>query len=825
MDDLILPLGEIKFRHLNLFGSKAVNLGVITRELKTPPGFCLSAQCYTTCLRDAGVLKKVIGLAEEAEDKDLETINKASREINRIVTAVSLPKDVENALKEAYFCIEKNHQTVKVAVRSSATAEDLPSASFAGQLESFLNIESFPEVVKAVKMCWASLWTPRAIHYRHEKGIGQKGIAMAVIVQEMVPAKSAGVMFTANPITGSRKEFYIEAVSGLGEGLVQGEQNSDRYIVDKKSFAILKKETVERDSYLNDFQIKTLADYGAKLEFMYQENQDIEWAMYRGEIYILQTRPITTLEDEEPESLAVEKMTPIQKDVWININERFPEPIMPIDGIIAKIYYLSLFSAYRELGFSVPYVDWGKVEEGLFPEFFIPPAIKPSPLRLFKLMKAINWDIEKEWRENEGLFDKYLKLLEDERLKEFPLEIIMEYAEDALRDFQRTLTFRYFLYIQYGGLYHAFARLLSLFYGKKGQVVLEGLTAGYPQITMELNEKLMELAWKAKTSNQVKDAVANSEVAQIREALIGIPEGQNFLQAFDEFLERYGDRELSQGLGGLAAPTWREKPEVVWGMLKGILLMEGSPEGHEEFMARRRENAERELRQLTSHGIGRVLPLKKISEKLIDASRKYNGFRENSHFYLTRAMTVFRVLFLQMGNRLVRRGLLDHDEDIMYLSFFEVKDLLYALYSHQNISKLELAEKIGSRKERQKRRRKRWSSRNLSIVSDGEEVLKGIGASSGVVSGPCRVITNPEEFFRLKPGDILVAQYTNPAWTPVFSFIGGLVVEYGSTVSHAAIIAREYGIPAVMGVNGATGLLKDGQMVTVDGLQGLVRPN
>ncbi|MDD2497338.1 MAG: PEP/pyruvate-binding domain-containing protein, partial [Desulfitobacteriaceae bacterium] len=196
MDDLILSLGEIKFRHQNLFGSKAVNLGVISRELKTPPGFCLSAQCYTTCLKNVGVLKKVIDLADEIQDKDLGRINMVSQKISGIITEVSLPEELENALKEAYFALKKDRDSIKVAVRSSATAEDLPSASFAGQLESFLNIETFPEVVKAVKMCWASLWTPRAIHYRREKGIGQKGIAMAVIVQEMVSAKSAGVMFT-----------------------------------------------------------------------------------------------------------------------------------------------------------------------------------------------------------------------------------------------------------------------------------------------------------------------------------------------------------------------------------------------------------------------------------------------------------------------------------------------------------------------------------------------------------------------------------------------------------------------------------------------------
>ncbi|HHT62559.1 MAG: PEP/pyruvate-binding domain-containing protein [Bacillota bacterium] len=827
MDQLILWLPDIKFRHLHYFGSKAVNLGLIAREMKTPAGFCLSSAAYIETLRNLGLLKKITKMAEKVQGESLERINEVSHGIAQDFLNLDLPEDIINALDESYQQLTKikGGMPVAVAVRSSATAEDLPSASFAGQLESFLNIGSFSDIIVAVKKCWASLWSPRAIHYRFQKGIGQSNIAMAVIIQEMVPAQAAGVMFTANPITNSRKEFYIEAVSGLGEGLVSGEKNADRYIVGKEDLHIISKVAVENYPYLNDFQIKTLADYGAKLEFMYEEYQDIEWALYRGEIYILQTRPITTLEDEEPEAVHPDKMTKIQKEILTNINERFPEPILPIDGIIAKIYYMSLFNAYKDLGFSVPYVDWRRVEEGIFPEFFIPPGIKVAPSRLFKLKKTIDWDIAREWEENEAVFNKYLKLLKDESIKQFPLEIIWEYVEDALRDFQRALTFRYLLYIQYGTMYNLLSRWLAFLNKKEGPEILEGLLSGQTHVTGKVNARLMQLALKAKISPAVKNIIMEQEADKLSRVLEDIPEGKEFLQEFNSFLDQYGDRELSQGLGGLAAPTWRERPEIVWGMLKGILIADENSYLRSENLPERRREAEAKLQKLTGKGIFKLLPLKNFSERLITAARQYNAFRENSHFYLTQAMTVFRTLFLEIGQRLVKRGLLDREDEIMYLTFYEVKDLIYALYSHQKVSKLEMSEKIHSRMQKQERRRKQWSGRNITISEEGENILRGTGASSGMVSGPCRIITDPRDFVRLNPGDILVAQYTNPAWTPVFSFIAGLVVEYGSTVSHAAIIAREYGIPAVMGVNGATSILQDGERITIDGSRGLVQRN
>ena len=233
------------------------------------------------------------------------------------------------------------------------------------------------------------------------------------------------------------------------------------------------------------------------------------------------------------------------------------------------------------------------------------------------------------------------------------------------------------------------------------------------------------------------------EADKLSRVLEDIPEGKEFLQEFNSFLDQYGDRELSQGLGGLAAPTWRERPEIVWGMLKGILIADENSYLRSENLPERRREAEAKLQKLTGKGIFKLLPLKNFSERLITAARQYNAFRENSHFYLTQAMTVFRTLFLEIGQRLVKRGLLDREDEIMYLTFYEVKDLIYALYSHQKVSKLEMSEKIHSRMQKQERRRKQWSGRNITISEEGENILRGTGASSGMVSGPCRIITDP----------------------------------------------------------------------------------
>lgn len=823
MSNLIKWLPEIRLSEQEDFGSKAANLGFLSSKLgRTPQGFCLKAKAYFSAVSESGLTIEIENLARKAEGKQLSEINPISDEIMKLVKSIDIPQELETEIKSFYDELISETQDVGVAVRSSASSEDLPSASFAGQLESYLNIGSFPDLLDAIRNCWASLWSPRVIHYRYQKGIGQLKAGMAVIVQIMVPAQVAGVMFTANPINNSRDEYYIEAVKGLGESLVLGETNADRYVVNHASLEIISKHIVETSPFLDDLAIKRLANEGKKINFMYDLHQDVEWAYYRGEIFLLQTRPITTLEDEEPSIVNKQTLNPIQKDILTNVNERFPDPILPMDGIIAKLYYKSLFDAYKNLGFKVPDMDWTKVEKGLFPEFFVPPAIEPKIGRFLKYKELLKFKVDSLWSENEEILNHYLTLLKKVEQKDFPLEVTLEYLQDALKDFERALTLRYIIYIQYTQLYKTLSRLLESLYGEEGKSLCEDLVAGSPQITMELNEKLVGLASLAIKLN-LDDLLLKSSDNEVLGLLQKKEDGDRFLISLTNFLDTYGDRELSQGLGGIATTTWREKPEVVIGMLKGMLASESLHLPSNETLHGRQQKAKETLASLKPRGLLKFFPHSNWINRLVEASKEYNSFRENSHYYLTQVMTVLRSLFLTIGGKLVKRGILDDREDIMYLTYFEFRDLVYSLYNCQKISKLEMDDTIIARKERQKRRQKKWGNRHIVIDAEGLNILKGVGASSGKVSGPCRIIKKYEDLSLLKPGEILVAQQTNPAWTPVFSFIGGVVVEYGGAISHAAIIAREYGIPAIMGIEGVTSILQDGEILTLDGRKGLVQ--
>lgn len=822
---LVIGLEEIKPRHVNICGAKATNLGTIGRRSRTSPGFCLTTFAYFQSLKEAGIQTEINNLLDSIDGESLKELERVSTQIQALISGVQLTQEAEEALFNAYEQLLNKRKDVKVAVRSSATAEDLPTASFAGQLESYLNIDSWQQIKKAVIDCWASLWTPRGIHYRNQKGLSQGRVGMAVIIQEMVPAQVSGVMFTANPITNSRKEIYIEAVSGLGDKLVQGEVVGESYLIGKEDLSILSRTTLGAYPLLTDFSLRQLAHEGRKMEVLFADYQDIEWAFLNEELFVLQSRSITTLAEEELKIPSRQEMTSIQREILTNIQERFPEPMLPLDTVIAKIYYLSLFSAYRELGFSVPVADWRRVELGFFPDYFIPPRIRTLWTRIFHLGKMLAGDLIEEWKDNEKAFNRYVDLMKQDILKTFPMEIVLEYLEDGLRDFQRANTFRYLLYIQYGTVYKLLKKLLKLFYGQKGLEIFEDIVIGQPQATIRLNQDLEGIARLIGEQEEVRKAILDcSDQQKLPDLIVDLPQTEKIRDAFNVFILEHGHREVSQGLSGIGAATWRDKQEIPWGMIKAFLAQAEFSEKTAGTALERRKEAENTLAQLTSKGWGRILPLQRTFNFLVDYSRRYTAFREDSHYYLTQVMFVFRFLFLAIGQQLAKRGYLKEKDEIMYLTYWEVQALIEDIYSLKQTSQKQIEIKIEGRKQQFEERTTKWKYREGEVKQDTENkrVLNGVGASRGMVKGVCRLIENPGELHRLKSGDILVAQSTNPAWTPVFSFVSALVVEHGGALSHAAIIAREYGIPAVMGVPGVTHLLKDGEIVTVDGTKGLV---
>ncbi len=353
--------------------------------------------------------------------------------------------------------------------------------------------------------------------------------------------------------------------------------------------------------------------------------------------------------------------------------------------------------------------------------------------------------------------------------------------------------------------------------------VYENLVIGLDNATLRINRALRDLAAEAAKSREVSTIFKNNLPDQVAAQLEETEAGCEFLGKFNEFLLEFGERETNMGLGGIGSPTWQDSPEVVLGIIKAML-----DEDPDEFRAREKERARkaRETKEMVSSrlskGIYSIINANKFFQKLVRHARSFAAFRENSHYDVTRSLHVFRILFAELGNRMTRLGLIIDPKDIYYLTYFEIKEILLIIFHGlEEVNVRELHARIMSRKDEQVRRMARWSMR--SQPAGDSEVIRGVPASQGLIKGTARIIKDPGDFHRVRKGDILVAPYTNPAWTPLFTTAAGLLVETGGAASHAAIIAREYGIPAVMGVVRATEIFSDGEVISVNGTTGVIQ--
>lgn len=830
-DKLILWLKEIQKDDRPFVGGKAANMGDLARGLDVPPGFCLSSGAYKQHIRQQGTGERIAEVLAGLDMEDIAAVNAAGCRISGLITGLPMSDDVVQAVTAAYHQLCAGRPGVKVAVRSSATAEDLAEASFAGLQETYLDVEGLAATLAAVKECWASLWTPRAMHYRSQKGFGQAGILMAVIIQEMIPAEISGVMFTANPINNNRREVLIEAVPGLGETLVSGGARGDIYVLKKEEETyteILTKDIINpaRGQLLSDYDIRRLAHTGLKIELFYEEFHDVEWAYHKGKFYFLQTRPITTLADEEPPDIPWEDFNKTQKAVMKWVAERFPEPIHPIDGIVVKVLFMAQFEAMQELGYKIPSViDYKRVEKGIFPEFFIPPRIKKgfkNNLLYLKLKEILNSDPAAEWKKEQVYLHDTIRKLKGRNMVELPYELVLDYLTEAMHHFHYFIVMRYKHFTLNRIPSDLLRRLLKRLFGQESLKIFENILAGEYNITMEINDRLRELALSSRRWPEVAEVIIGGELNDMNGQVAKVPGGPEFLAEFDRFMEAYGERETSMGLGGIACETWQDVPDVVFGIMRAMLTEdEDARAAREAAMAARRQEAETKLAAALDRGIWKIFGIKRLADKLIAHGRSFTVFRENSHYDITRWMHVLRLLYFEVGERLVRLGVLRDYRDVFYFSFFEIKEIINTIFfGIEELKPREIQAMIESRKLLQERRLDRWRMRGVAIDTTG--ALKGVAASSGTVTGTVRIIREARDFHRLKKGDILVAQYTNPAWTPLFTTAAGLVVDTGGVASHAAIIAREYGLPAVMGVGNATEALRDGESITVDGYKGLV---
>ncbi len=877
----ILPFTSPK-AILETAGGKGMNLARLTRAgFIVPRGFIVSTSAYREFVTANRWLPAIQSAVANLSAEDAEALERASAQIRAAFTVGKMPEAIESAIRTAYADFGNR----AVAVRSSATAEDLPDLSFAGQQDTYLNVIGIEQLLAAVVNCWSSLWTGRAIGYRLRNGIDHSEAALAVVVQEMVQSEISGVLFTANPVTGLRSEVVIDAALGLGEALVSGQVEPDHYVVDMLNDRIAAKtlgakkistrsktgggvevieENAERRQALSDEEILHLAATGGQIQQEYGFPQDIEWAFADGQLYILQSRPITSLFPIPELSFdpliiwfsfgaaqgVVGPMTPLGIDAAINIaagaGRMFGVPLKPEE--------LKVFASAGER-------IWIRISDLLRHPIGIRVSgavgfIEPSTGKILKPLIA---------DPRLGAGTGKLKFSTVRRIVKFALPILGRFARNMLHPekaraefdaiiesklataqiapapdrFGRLMNIVAFIRERVGNAFQfllprfipvfgpsiAAFNLLNEIAGADRALVLE-ITRGLPDnITTEMDLALWKVATEiraeAGSENEFRASDAPTLARRYHERTLPSPAQT----ALARFMEKYGMRGTAEVDFG--QPRWREDPTPIIYTLQSYLDIDEASAPNVLF-TRGQQAAGDAIEKLAARArAGRGGWLK---ERLVrGAARRIRllmGARESPKFFAVRMMGIARKALLEVGAEFVEAGTIARAEDLVFLKLAELDSLARA---EPRDWKALIA---GRRLTYQRELRRRQVPRVL--VSDGRTFYEGLGSetdtgnvitgspvSPGVVEGIVHVIFDPRGA-KLAPGEILVCPGTDPAWTPLFMAAGGLVTEVGGVMTHGSVVAREYGIPAVVGVHQATTRLKDGQRVKVDGTTGQI---
>lgn len=822
---MILDFNEIKKEDVLTVGGKGANLGEMTSaKINVPSGFVITADAYRDFLKVNGIdILIENGIKKSADDEKI-LLNEAEHFRGKIKSG-KFPEQLENAIREKYFNLGNN---TRVAVRSSATAEDLPDASFAGQQETYLNVQGIESVLNGVRNCYASLWGNRAVSYRFHQGYDQTSVSIAVVIQEMIESEKSGVLFTVNPVNKKENEMQINASFGLGESVVSGRVTADSYIIDKsgniievnigsKETQIIygDKETVEvsvnsdkrKTRALNDREILELMKCGLEIEKHYGMPMDIEWAIKNDIVYILQARAITTLKNSKNDITGndlIEKYIKgkkIKKDtqeVMSFLLEKMPfaHRVLDFDYLMAindqKVNILS------EGGIILPrnpiidddgiqtFSDDGKrIGKNIFKFFNILKNMKDFELCYEKCKDFMNiYEVEIE--EIKHLNFENMTLTECGNFLEESYVLLQKLAYDRFK----------------------YALFPSVLNSKKFTKIIKKVNSNYSSF---------DFYWGLdnKTSVVTNDVYKMAREIRKNEALKkAIISGDNFKELYkkyndfknisDEFMKDNGFKS-DYNCYCLSAKTFLEDPDRLINILRPI-LNENSNESNDikDFS---------KLMESVKEIYGRKY---QDVEKQIRYFRYFHVVREESQylwetlFYYVRKC-VRRINFILLGDENIETGV---------ANLFH-KELLEVI-KRGNLNESD-KEKINRRNEKFPLAVKVWEASKLLIFKTDGDVLKGVSGSTGIAVGKVCLINSPKEFYKMKKGDILVCHLTDPEWTPLFKLASAVVADTGSALSHAAIVAREYNIPAVLGVGFATTKFKDGDTIQVNGNIGEVK--
>jgi phosphoenolpyruvate synthase/pyruvate phosphate dikinase len=856
----VLGFQEIDQTQVVVVGGKGAYLGELSRieGVRVPAGFCVTTDAFRRIMAGAPSIDDRLGRLSRLNPDDRESIRTLSAEIRRAIEGIPIPDDVAAAVTSA---IAQLGERAAYAVRSSATAEDLPTASFAGQQDTYLNVVGPAEILRHVSRCWASLFTERAVTYRLRNGFGHRKLHMAVVVQQMVFPQAAGILFTADPVTGNRKVASMEASFGLAEGLVSGLVNAyvyevrDGEVVAKavaaKQLAIhaspaggTEEQTIEPERQeqpaLTDAQVVRLAQLGRRIEAHFGCPQDIEWCLVDDDFQIVQSRPITTLfpipaagDGENHVYVSVghgqmmtDPMKPLGLSVWqlttprpmneaggrlfVDVTRALGSPtsragLLEVMGKSDPLIRDALETILDRGDFIPSLPDEGPVGA---PAGDAPAPIETDPAIVAELIGRTQASIATLKR------DIWTKV--GSALLDFILEDIQElkrilFDPQSHQVFMSAMEAAWWLNEQ-----------LQAWLGEKNAA--DTLTQSVPHnVTSEMGLALLDVADVIRPHPEVVAFLQHVEDESFLDELVKLAGGREARDAILAWLDKYGMRCV--GEIDITRPRWSERPTTLVPVILGNIKNFEPGAGKRRFEQGRQEAWEKEQELLERL---RALPdgERKAEEAkwMIDRVRTFIGYREYPKYGMVSRYFVYKQALLEEAERLVQAHVLHEKEDIFYLRFEELQDVVRMNQVDDQL--------IRERKEAFRSYQALTPPRVLT--SDGEGIagayrrddlpagaLVGLPVSAGTVEGRARVILDMAEA-DLEPGDILVTAYTDPSWTPLFVTIKGLVTEVGGVMTHGAVIAREYGLPAVVGVEHATRLIQDGQQIRLHGTDGYV---
>ncbi|MGD6846894.1 phosphoenolpyruvate synthase [Rossellomorea aquimaris] len=865
MSSLVLSFQEMEQTQLLLVGGKGLNLGELSKiqGIQVPEGFSVTTVGFQRATEQNETYHSLLDRLTKLKPEDRDQIGEISRKIRQVLLEVAIPSDVAKAVTQYLSRFGEDHA---YAVRSSATAEDLPHASFAGQQDTYLNIIGKEAILEHISKCWASLFTDRAVIYRMKNGFDHSQVQLSVIVQRMVFPQASGILFTADPVTSNRKVLSIDAGFGLGEALVSGLVSADCYKVHKgeiidKRIATKKKaiygrkeggtetQSIHPDQQdtqtLNDHQILQLALIGRLIEAHFGSPQDIEWCLVDGTFYIVQSRPITTL-------YPIPEANDQGNHVYVSVGHQqmMTDAMKPL-GL--SFYLLTTPAPMRSAGGRL-FVDvTPRLDSYASRKMIIDALGKSDPL----IKDALTTIVERgDFIQSSPEDEKVHSPSNSNKTSSDPTEMegdpsivsdLIKGSQTSIEQLRQTIQTKSGLEL-FDFITEDIQELKKiLFNPQSSRVIMAAMDASFwindhiykwlgeknvadtlsqsvpNNITSEMGLALMDVADVIRPYPEVIDYLQHVKDDTFLDELVTLDGGQETRDAIVDFLIKYGMR--CSGEIDITKARWSEKPTALVSMILSNIKNFEPNESKRKFERGRQEALKKEqelvdrLKELPD-GEQKV----KETKRMIDLIRNFSGYREYPKYGMVNRYFVYKQALWKEAEKLVQANILQEKEDIYYLTFEELREVVRTHKLDDGM--------ISKRKDEYRLYEKLTPPR--VITSDGEIVtgeykrenlpagaIVGLPVSPGMIEGRARVILNMEEA-EVEEGDILVTAFTDPSWTPLFVSIKGLVTEVGGLMTHGAVIAREYGLPAVVGVENASKMIRDGQRIRVNGTEGFI---